>query len=159
MKTLLLASMLASIAAAPEPTLGQAAPPARTINLIGTDDNKYSLPEIVAKPGERIRIRLTTVSTMAAGLMAHNFVLLQAGTPTLQVLQFVNAAVAAPDSDYIPTALELAGLIIAKTGMAGPGESVEVTFVVPDTAGNYPFVCTFPGHFMSGMRGTLRVSE
>lgn len=159
MRTLLLALTVATAAVSPAPTEGQTAPPARTINLIGTDDNRYSMTEIAARPGERIRVRLTTVSTMAASQMAHNFVLLRLGTPTMQVLQFVNAAVAAAATEYIPTDPALAEMIVAQTGMAGPGESVEVTFVVPEAPGDYPFVCTFPGHFLSGMRGVLRVSE
>jgi uncharacterized cupredoxin-like copper-binding protein len=28
---------------------------------------------------------------------------------------------------------------------------------VPKAPGSYPYVCTFPGHFQAGMRGTLEV--
>ena len=41
--------------------------------------------------------------------------------------------------------------------MAGPGETVDVTFKVPAKAGSYPFTCTFPGHSAAGMKGTLVV--
>ena len=38
-----------------------------------------------------------------------------------------------------------------------PGESVEVTFTAPDTPGDRPYICTFPGHYVGGMKGTLIV--
>ena len=47
--------------------------------------------------------------------------------------------------------------MIAATTLAGNGETVEVTFTVPKAAGSYPYVCTFPGHFQAGMKGTLEV--
>ena len=47
--------------------------------------------------------------------------------------------------------------VLAATALAGPGETVDVTFKVPATAGSYPFLCTFPGHFAAGMRGNIVV--
>ena len=41
--------------------------------------------------------------------------------------------------------------------LAGAGETVEVTFKVPAAAGEYPYICSFPGHFQAGMKGTLAV--
>jgi azurin len=46
--------------------------------------------------------------------------------------------------------------VIAHTGLVGPGETVEVTFKAP-AAGTYTFLCSFPGHFAAGMKGTLVV--
>ena len=47
--------------------------------------------------------------------------------------------------------------VLAASAMAGPGETVEVTFKVPTAPGTYPYLCTFPGHFAAGMRGTIVV--
>ena len=47
--------------------------------------------------------------------------------------------------------------MIANTALAGNGETVEVVFKVPAAAGSYPFLCTFPGHFVVGMKGNLVV--
>ena len=44
--------------------------------------------------------------------------------------------------------------LVGWTTLASPGESVEMTFVVP-AAGEYTYVCLFPGHSNS-MLGTLR---
>jgi azurin len=51
----------------------------------------------------------------------------------------------------------MADQVIAKTALAGAGETVDVTFNAPAAAGSYPYVCTFPGHFQAGMRGNLVV--
>ena len=150
----------------------------RTIDLIGVDQMKFVVKEegqrlgtaetikaadgrtylllqdIQASPGERIRIRLTTVSTLPAAAMSHNWVLLQLG---VDPAAFAQAAMQAKDNDYIPQ--DQTSDIIAHTDLAAGGETVEVTFTVPDKAGNYDYLCSFPGHFAAGMRGQLVVQS
>ncbi|MGH9370960.1 MAG: plastocyanin/azurin family copper-binding protein [Vicinamibacterales bacterium] len=124
----------------------------RTVEIVGTDDMKFSLNAIPAKRGEQLRIRLVSKGTMPKVAMAHNFVLLQKGASQVK---FVTAGATARATDFIPPAMK--GQVIAQTTLAGPGETVEVTFKVPNVAGAYPFLCTFPGHFQAGMRGMLNV--
>jgi len=123
----------------------------RTIEIIGTDDMKYSVANIEAKAGEQIRIRLTSKGAMPKIAMAHNFVLLAKAADTLK---FVNASAMARATDFVPP--DMKAQVIAHTALAGAGETVEVTFKVP-AAGTYTYLCTFPGHFQAGMRGTLTV--
>jgi azurin len=84
--------------------------------------------------------------------MAHNFVLL---TLEADVNAFVNESMRSRATDYI--APKRKGEVLAATGLAGGGETVEVTFTAPAKPGTYTFVCTFPGHFAGGMKGTLTV--
>lgn len=123
----------------------------RTVEIVGTEDMKYSVPTITAKPGEQIRVRLTAKGSMPKIAMAHNFVLL---TKTAKVTDFVTAAMGARP-DFIPA--DKKADIIAHTELAGAGETVEVTFKVPAAAGDYTYLCSFPGHFQAGMKGTLTV--
>jgi azurin len=125
---------------------------ARTIEITGGDDMKYSLTKIAAKRGETIRIVLKSVGTMPKVAMAHNVVVL---TPDADQVKFSQAGMMARATDFIPP--DLKGQVVAATKLAGPGETVEVTFKVPAKAASYPFICTFPGHFAAGMRGTLDV--
>jgi azurin len=137
-----------------KPAAGQAKPAAgavRTIEITGSDDMKYNVTEITAKAGETIKIRLTSKGTLPKVAMAHNVVILKSGA---KQLDFVNAAAMARATDFIPANMK--DQVLAATGLAGPGESVEVTLKVP-AAGSYPFMCTFPGHFAAGMKGTLIV--
>jgi azurin len=147
---------LAIIAMPGSPGAPQAKPAAgsavRTVEITGGDDMKYSLTSIPAKPGETIKIKLVSKGTLPKIAMAHNFVLLKLGA---KQLDFVNAAAMARATDFIPP--DMKDQVLAATGLAGPGETVEVTIKVPAAAGSYPFMCTFPGHFAAGMKGTLDV--
>jgi azurin len=49
--------------------------------------------------------------------------------------------------------------VIAATGILGPNETSEVTFTVPAASGDYPFLCSFPGHCVTGMKGVLVVKK
>ena len=46
--------------------------------------------------------------------------------------------------------------VLFATTLLNPGESVTVQFRAPSQPGDYPFVCTFPGHWRV-MNGVLRV--
>jgi azurin len=47
--------------------------------------------------------------------------------------------------------------VIIDTGLVGDGETQSITFNAPDEQGAYDYICTFPGHFTAGMKGTLTV--
>ena len=69
--------------------------------------------------------------------------------------KFIDAGVTFRQDDFIAPAMKSS--VLAKTAFAGPGETVEVIFEVPQKAGSYPYVCTFSGHFAAGMTGTIVV--
>ena len=133
--------------------VGHAQTPARTVDITASDDMKYSVSTIAAKRGESLRIRLKSIGSPAMPkiAMAHNIVILKVGTDTQA---FATAASNARATDFIPASLK--GQVIANSGLAGNGETVEVVVKVPAAAGSYPFICTFPGHFLT-MKGTLVV--
>ena len=124
----------------------------RTVEIIGTEDMKFSLTTITAKPGEQLRVRLVVKGAMPKVAMAHNFVLLKKGASPVD---FVSAAVMASATDYIPE--DKKADVVATTALAGAGETVEVVFKVPAVAGDYPYLCSFPGHFQAGMQRMLTV--
>ena len=126
----------------------------RTIVIVAGDDMKYDKTTIQAKPGEQIRIRLTSKGKMPKIVMSHNVVVLRLGT---DAAAFAAAGVSARETDYIAPARK--AQVIAATPMAGNGETVEITFKVPTAPGSYPYVCTFPGHFGAGMKGALVVGK
>ena len=143
----------------------------RTIEIIGNDDMKFVVREaeeglitggqagefvllegIEASPGEELRIRLTTISNLPPSAMSHNFALVDLGT---DVDAFARASITARDNEYIAPDFE--DQVIVTTRMLGDGETDTITFTVPDTPGEYDYVCTFPGHFAGGMVGVLYV--
>ncbi len=137
---------------APKTQTASAAKGVRTVEITGADNMKFDKTEIAAKPGETLRIVLKNIGAMPKNVMGHNFVLLKLG---IDQVEFNNAAFSARETDFIPPSMKTA--VIANTPLSGPGESVEITFKVPAAAGRYPYLCSFPGHFALGMRGTLIV--
>lgn len=124
---------------------------ARTIEITANDQMKYSVTSIEAKPGEQLHIVLTNAGSLPKEAMAHNWVLLKAGS---DVMAFAAAAGGARDQGYIPANLQ--DQIIAKIDLLGPHQTGEVTFKAPEQPGQYPFLCSFPGH-VALMKGTLTV--
>jgi len=146
------------MAAAPQ-AAGQKAPAAkpaagagRVVALTGDDTMKYNQPTIQAKKGETLTIELTNKGTLPKEAMAHNFVLLTKGTSPDE---FTMAAAMARATEFIPANMK--DKIIAHTSLAGPGETVKVTFKVPSVPGSYTYLCSFAGHAAAGMKGTLVV--
>jgi azurin len=125
---------------------------ARTIHITGTEQMKYDVTTIHAKPGEELHVVLKSVGSMPKMAMAHNFVLVKPGT---DVAKFNAAAFNARETDFIPPDMKSA--VIATTGLAGAGETVEVTFKAPAKPGTYSYFCSFPDHYALGMRGDLIV--
>lgn len=136
--------------AAKPATPAPAGQPREVVITVG-NEMKYSLTAITAKPGEMIKVVLKNTGTMPKMAMGHNFVLLKA---TASAVKFSEASMMAAATEYIPDTMK--DQILAKTTLTGPGETVEVTFKAP-AAGTYNFLCSFPGHFAQGMRGTLVV--
>ena len=124
----------------------------RTIELTGTEKMRFDKEEIVAKPGETIRIVLKAEGTMPKAIMAHNFVLLK---PGVDAVEFNKAAFNARETGFIPP--DKKDDVFAATALAGAGETVEITFKAPAKPGSYNYICSFPGHFAMGMRGKLVV--
>lgn len=127
---------------------GTAAAKTVTVEPVG-NEMKYATTEITAEAGSELTIVMNNTATIPP--MQHNVVVLQNQEGVKKTVG--TAAMQAKDNDFIPP--EHSDVIIAHTPMVKPGESGEVTFTVPE-AGEYPYICTYPGHWMS-MQGTLIV--
>ncbi len=126
----------------------------KVIEMEGTNQLDFTVTEIEVRPGQKVKVKLKTVSDFPKAAMAHNFVLLTADADASAVAV---ASAKASDNEYI--APEMEDQILAKTGLAGGGETVEVTFTAPEEPGTYEYICTFPGHYSGGMKGTLTVKK
>ena len=105
---------------------------------------EFTPTRVSAKAGSRMRIRFVN-----DGTLPHNLVVPKSDD---DIDALALAAYQAGETGYVP--LELKAKLVGWTTLASPGQSVEVTFVVP-AAGEYTYVCLFPGHANS-MLGTLR---
>jgi azurin len=125
---------------------------ARTVEIEGLQTLKFSVDHISAKPGEKLTVKLTNKTSLPPDAMSHNFVLLKEGADPGAI---ANAAANAKDNGYIPK--DMTNEIIAHTELVSGGHTKSVTFTAPKEPGDYTYICTFPGHYAAGMKGTLTV--
>jgi azurin len=115
-----------------------------TVELSANDQLKFDKNEFHVKANEKVTLTLKNMGTMPKESMGHNFILLKDG---VDLAAFAKEAISAPD--HIPASDPA---IIAHTKLLGPGESDTIEFTVP--AGEYTYICSFPGHYLS-MTGVL----
>jgi len=134
---------------APAPKTNPAAE-AVTINLnVVEHEMKFDKESISVKAGQQVTLHFTNPD-----FMQHNFVLIQPGT-----LEKVGAASDAlardpkgAEQNYVPKMKE----VIIATKLVDPEGRETLVFNAPTKSGEYPFVCTVPGHWRL-MNGVLIV--
>ena len=158
MKTKLTALVVATCVMMLPPMLraAEASSSPRVVKIRAGVDNamKYDVTTITVAPGETVKVTLTNHMTLPKEVMGHNWVLLTTGT---DVAAFAAAAAPEPANGYIPAKMK--DKVLAVIGVLGPNETGEVTFTAPTKPGDYPFLCTFPGHFLTGMKGVVVVKK
>jgi azurin len=142
------------------PFVGEAArrpagdePPAATVSLRTLPgQNRFDRSTIPVRAGQRV-----VVSFANNDEMPHNVVVLERGADVERAGGLLNEFMtqpAAAAADYVPPALA----VIAAGPMVAPGATGTLTFTAPSEPGDYPFICSFPGHWLT-MRGVLRVER
>ena len=88
-------------------------------------------------------------------IMEHNWVLISPGNGD-KVGALADILAGQPDGaakEYLPESDH----ILQATKLVGPGDKTELTFIAPTEPGEYPYLCTFPGHWRI-MKGVLKVT-
>ena len=121
-----------------------------TINIkVVKNEMKFDKTSFTVKAGQTVELVLDNPD-----FMQHNLVLVQAG-----MVQKVGAAADKMASDpkgaeknYVPAMKE----VIAATELIDTDGRSVIRFKVPEKVGDYPYVCTFPGHWRI-MNGVMKV--
>ncbi len=122
----------------------------REILIKGVTGLRYDTLKIKAKAGERLTITMKNTDPA----MPHNWVLVKpagyqkVGNASMQMLADPKAA----QKHYVPDSPD----VIVHTSVVNPGQSDSITFNAPTTPGEYPYMCTYPGHWAL-MKGLLVV--
>ena len=122
---------------------------ARTVAVAAGPNLSFAPRTLTARPGEPIRLVFSNPD-----VVPHNWALIRPGA-LASVGELANRIIARPDAarvGYIPSTDD----ILAYTPLTEPGAEATISFRAPDRAGRYPFLCTFPGHWMV-MNGELVV--
>jgi putative membrane-bound dehydrogenase-like protein len=112
--------------------------------------NRYDAEVIEVRAGQRVALRFDNTDGMP-----HNVVILQRGSVKEDVGAMLNDYVSDPSAtgrDFVPPRLDA----LARTAMVSPRQAATLVFSAPLESGDYPFVCTVPGHWVT-MWGVLRV--
>lgn len=128
-------------AAAPAPAPAAASGPAIEVIIKPDPANPlaYDTKTIAVKAGQTVK--LTFNNTHPTLPQPHNFVLGKLGVDKGKMLGIAMSAMTLVDKGYIPDSQD----ILAHTKLIQPNQSETIEFVVP-TAGEYHYICTFPGH-------------
>ena len=114
-----------------------------------TAQMKFDLSRITVAAGEEVVIEFVNRDEMP-----HNLVVAKEGALETVGLA-AEAMVALPDAfakSFIPKTPE----VLFSIRLLQPGETLQARFTAPTQPGNYPFVCTFPGHWRT-MNGIIEV--
>jgi len=109
----------------------------------------YDQTLLVVEAGKAMEIILQNDDAMP-----HNVVVLKPGAEE-EVGNAAEKMTATPDAQgraYVP---ELASILHASI-LVEPGQRAKLAFTAPEETGEYPYICTYPGHWRL-MRGTLAV--
>lgn len=144
----LLGDLAALRGAEPNPWL-QSIDNARAVEVTAGKNLTFAPRTINARPGEPIRLTFHNPDAVP-----HNWVLIKPGQLAV-IGDLTNRLIADPNAvarQYVPQVDE----VIAYTDIVGAGQAFTIYFQAPEKAGRYPFLCTFPGHWMV-MNGELLV--
>jgi putative heme-binding domain-containing protein len=124
-------------------------PDAISREVLTGENLSFQTPHLEVQAGQPVRLTLKNLDSVP-----HNWVLLQPDSLS-RVGQLANQLLADPTAgqkQYVPPSED----VICYTDVIGPGQSFTIYFQAPDRPGRYPFLCTFPGHWMV-MNGILQV--
>lgn len=128
---------------------GEAVEGERLVTVDAIGGLQYAQKLIEARPGEALAWKLRNTD-----VMPHNLVLVQpdaarkVGEASFKMLSDPEAG----EKHYVPGLDE----VIAFIPIIDPGQEHTLHLRAPTTPGDYPYLCTFPGHWMA-MQGILRV--
>jgi putative heme-binding domain-containing protein len=122
---------------------------ARQVRLEAGKNLTFATPTIRVTAGEAVRLIFVNPD-----VVPHNWVLVKPGT-LKAVGEMANRLIADPDAaarNYVPKTDE----VLFYTDVVPPQGTAAIHFLAPAERGRYPFLCTFPGHWMV-MNGEMLV--
>ena len=119
----------------------------QTVSIQGVEGLKYSLASFEVKSGARVRLDFANASDML-----HNVVVVKPGTSARIADAALKLGLDGTRLHFVPVAAD----VLFNTALLEPQKSESIYFEAPIAPGDYPFLCTFPGHAAT-MQGVMRV--
>lgn len=114
-----------------------------------TNEMKYDVTKFEVKAGEQVELVLENPD-----FMQHNLIITKPGTKETvgAAADKMAADPNAAELNYVPQTSD----VLYATPLLNPNDSYSLKFTAPATPGEYPFICTFPGHWRI-MQGVMIV--
>ena len=122
------------------------------VTVEGNDTLKFDKTEFSVKEGQSVALTFKNTGKLPKIAMGHNLVIVKPGT---EPLSFAAGCAANKDTTGLPSDAAALEKVVASTKVLGPGEIEVLTFTAP-APGEYPYICTFPGH-AAIMKGVMKV--
>ena len=133
---------LAALANPPRPNPFRGGiPDARPIRVEAGKNLTFATRSITVKAGEPIKLTF-----MNPDVVPHNWVLLKPGS-LAKVGELVNKIISDPDAanrHYVPESDD----VLAYSDIVPAGQDFSIFLRAPKKPGRYPYLCSFPGHWM-----------
>ena len=110
----------------------------------------YDLKQFEVRAGQPVKLEFVNPDAIS-----HNLVIIRPGTEEAVGLE-VNRMIADPKQIEIGQYIPETDAILFHTEMVPPNSSETLRFIAPKEPGNYPYICTFPGHWTI-MKGVMVV--
>jgi azurin len=123
--------------------------PDQVITINAAEAMTFDVTDFEVKAGSRVRIVFNNPTDLL-----HNLLIVKQGELETVAQNALNMGLDGPKLDYVPQTDN----VLFYTSLLEVGESESIYFTAPEQPDDYPYVCTFPGHWRT-MQGTMRVTD
>ncbi len=116
----------------------------------------YDIKEFTVKPGQKVKLTLINPADSVTR-QPHNVLIVKPGKKDV-VGMAANNAMADPNFLTTKQAVPDSEEILHASKLVQAGEQDTMEFTAPTEPGDYPYICTYPGHWAL-MNGVMKVAE
>lgn len=121
-----------------------------------TSELRFDTEKFTVKAGQKVKLTLVNPAD-SINLQPHNLLIIEPGKLE-EIGAAANAELADPSFLSDRHAVPSSNYVLYHTKLLLPGESETLEFVAPTLAGDYPILCSYPGHW-SVMHGLMVVEN
>ncbi|NNE36190.1 MAG: auracyanin family protein [Rhodothermales bacterium] len=122
-----------------------------TVTLAPVPGLQFDVTTFEVTAGSKVALRFNNDDDML-----HNVVITRPRTVDVVVEAALGLGIRGQSMGFVPESGEAGDNVLHYTSLLGPEQEETIYFSAPTEPGEYPFVCTFPGHGMT-MRGIMVV--
>lgn len=123
--------------------------PDQVVTISAAEAMTFDVTDFEVKAGSRVRVVFNNPTDLL-----HNLLIVEPGELETVAQDALNMGLDGPKLDYVPQSDN----VLFYTSLLEVGESESIYFTAPEEPDDYPYVCTFPGHWRT-MQGTMTVTN